>query len=448
MVGREDLNEVQIHRWDGGQAWTEVDSAGALNVVGSLLPWMEADTEMLAYSFDNFAGTRTLRATADGVTWADQTTTQPYPEGLYYSDQIDKVVCQARNYGVSDDMDERDTDGSWPALNPVPFTDTAITLPKFLGTGDGKQFFRTGTGPGFTVSHSTDWGTNKTNIVGTWRADYPSIYEYSGRTWAAGLRTTAGSLDQIREWNSGTSTFDLDGTPQAGVRIEQRLIFYAGYMYVVYRDGNIYARDDAVGPVAVKDYVIGAGPQPMDVSADDVYLYVGTLQGGNPVLLRLLSTLVADPTQAYAPGAGSVINVRCGDKNTDWVWIAGDFGVPMVRLSIDDGATWTTKDPGTWAGVAQPIVVGPDSDDLVLVATDGDDDLHETEDGGLIWTTLNAALPFDIGGMDRLDVNPNEMVFGSDADRNTRYTPNRGVTLHDITNGLLPNVAITEIVVG
>jgi hypothetical protein len=158
--------------------------------------------------------------------------------------------------------------------------------------------------------------------------------------------------------------------------------------------------------------------------------------------------LTADPIEAYAPGAGSAIGVKCGDENESWVWIAGDFGTPLVRLSIDDGVTWTTKDPGTWGGVALPMVIGPWWDDLVLVPTDGDDDMHETEDGGLNWSTLNSGLPFDIGAMDRLDIDLDEIIIGSDAGRDLQFSPSNAAEFWDITDAGMPNVRISDIIVG
>lgn len=193
----------------------------------------------------------------------------------------------------------------------------------------------------------------------------------------------------------------------------------------------------------------GLAPTTMDVSADDYYLYVGILDGSNqPILLRLLSDLSADPDKMYEPGAGTAIGVKCGDEYESVVWIAGDFGTPLVRLSIDDGATWVTKDPGTWAGVALPFVVGPWWDDLFLVPTDGDDDMHETEDGGLNWATLNASLPIDVGGMDRLDINLDEIVIGSDAGRDIYYSPNNAAGFEDISDLGMTDVRITDVVVG
>jgi hypothetical protein len=195
---------------------------------------------------------------------------------------------------------------------------------------------------------------------------------------------------------------------------------------------------------------VNYSPVAMSVSPDDYYVYVGVLDGSsNPVLLQLLADLSADSIKAYDPGAGSAIGVHCADLNEEWVWIAGEFGGAVkVRVSIDDGATWSTRDPGTWNGVALPIVLGPDDDNLVLVPTDGDDDLFETDDGGLNWATLNAALPFDVNGMDRLDLNLDEIMIGSDADRGIRYSPNNGVTLHDLSDVAMANVRVSDLIIG
>lgn len=198
-----------------------------------------------------------------------------------------------------------------------------------------------------------------------------------------------------------------------------------------------------------------------DISDDGVFLYIAVeIPGADPSyrLLRVVLPEFFDPPDSawycaltmFDPGVDSEsIAVVCGDELLQLVWVFGDFGAGVkVRVSIDDGATWTTKDPGSWAGNAYPGVVGPYWDDLMLIATDGDDDMHETEDGGLNWLTLNAGLPFDIGGMDRLDINLDEIVIGSDADKTIQYSPNNAATFEDVTDAGMPNVQITSVIVG
>lgn len=207
------------------------------------------------------------------------------------------------------------------------------------------------------------------------------------------------------------------------------------------------------GPTGSKYAVGGAGGfsnAAMDVDKNDDYLYVAVLDSGNPKLVQQDTALSMVASEKYDPGAGSAINVVCGDEYSEWIWICGDFGgTDKVAVSIDGGDNWIIKDPGTWNGVAQPMLIGPDNDNIVLVATNGDDDMFETEDGGLSWHTLQDNLPFDLGAVDRLDINPDEAIIGADtagADR-VRYTPNEFDTLHDITVGT-PNSPVTSVIVG
>jgi hypothetical protein len=437
-------NLVYCFRWDGSQNWTQVDSA-TWDTVLSANMIIKSSPDRLAYSYKGANGF--VRGTADGVAWnADITVHTIY--SLYHdASQYDDLLVEYYESGGPSTKVYRNTAGSsWPALSG---SDIGVTQ-DFLGTNDTYSFFRNRTGVNW-VTRSTDWGVIRTNIADLDIHDHaPSVFDLTYEVVAL-LSTGGGNQDQVRFWNPIGLTFDLDGTPNASDRVMQEPCYWAGYLYVLVENDGIYVRDDPIGPVAEEDFEVGAwSPTAMSVSPDDYYVYVGLLDGSsNPVLLQLLSDLSADPIKAYDPGAGSAIGVHCADFNEEWVWIAGEFGgTAKVRVSIDDGATWTTKDPGTWSGVALPIVLGPDWDNLVLVPTDGDDDLFETEDGGLNWATLNNSLPFDVAGMDRLDLNLDEIVMGSDADRGIRYSPNNGVTLHDLSDVAMANVKVSDLIIG
>jgi hypothetical protein len=422
---RAPVNIVYCFRWDGGQNWTLVDSASWTAVL-TLNAIIDSSPTRLAYKYETtVAGTDKIRGTSDGVTWVED-----FASGgtnLYYdASQYNALLC--RYYDGANTYVYRNTVGStWVALSGGDIG----AIHDLLGTNSNYSFFQHRTLR--DVYYSTDWGVTLIDTLQNLyiNARVPMVWNMSGYE-TVGLLSAGVGRDQVRFWNDATKTFDLDGTPFVGQDVEWDAVYDNGRLYVQVPGAGIYRRDNPIGPVIAKDFSIGAGssPEAMDVSADDYYLYVGVLDGSNqPVLLRLLADLSADPTKVYEPGAGSAIGVQCGDESEDWVWIAGDFGGGIkVRNSIDDGATWT--------------------DDLVLVPTDGDDDMFETEDGGLNWTTLNTALPFDVGGMDRLDINLDEIVIGSDAGRDIQYSPNNAASFEDISDVSMVDVPVTDVIIG
>jgi hypothetical protein len=348
----------------------------------------------------------------------------------------------------SDPVGTRDTDihsagNNWAALNAG-----ATSAGIFLGTGDGRSFYKATGGAG-VIRWSTDWDVTNNNIAGAWSVpDQPCIWEILSDTWGIGLSTNV-NRDEVRIWNPGTLTFDLDGTPSAGNGVKPRPVLWGGYLYVAVSGVGIFIRDTPIGPVAVVAYSVSQPAQGMDVSADDEYLHVGVLLGGLPILLRLPADLSADPTVVFNPGVGMQIAVQCGRQHDDLVLIYGDFNTDKVELSLDDGATWSVIDPGGWSGLAFPAVLGPDDDDRILIAVDDELTLFETPDAGATWDGLNVAMPFSVGGMDRLGVNPAEIVVGSRNPRPDRvyYSPNSAASFEDVSAGTV-NTETTQILVG
>lgn len=440
IMTRRDVGEnyrASVWRWDGGTTWTKVldpvggtgygpiatfsgDSSNQLNSDSSWMVAFDASTPSI------------MLATADGTSWSLHSLQSGYPVrgyGMKFGLAYGEMLLADENNRVH----EYTGSTTWSALgssDPGAAND-------FAGRGQVYSWFTAGG----TLYRSSDWGDALVAVAGG-----TSHLGWVSR--AAPELTTFYDNNDVYFYNYGTGDYDLDGADPTGWSLSQGNIVMGGYLYVLTTTG-LWMRDD---PILRQDYApsaaSGSAPRSMDVSADDYYLHVGALFGGNPVLLRLLADLSADPIEAYAPGAGTAIGVKCGDENDEWVWIGGDFGTPLVRLSIDDGITWTTKDPGTWGGVALPFVVGSWWDNLFLVPTDTDDDLHETEDGGLNWTTLNAGLPFDVGGMDRLDINLDEIVIGSDAGRDIQYSPNNAAAFEDVSDLGMSNLAITDVIVG
>lgn len=431
-----------IYRYNGvPDNWTLVDDPG-VGVNPNVLAGIRlnyAGTTLLHNC--GVIGTSKVRRSADGTTWFDDTLT-----GLSRTRNRHVAVTASGEFAlVRKTSDNHDymamrSGTSW-TITGVDMTAANYTLYNHVGDFHHALFAIRGSDN--KVLYSEDGGA-------TWTAT--SITHVGGGNifgWGVGGGFTFLTTNsKLYQWNAVANDFtQIDTLPAGKVFLAGGLVLWNGLLYVGAND-DIYVNDSFV--YTTNDLSASIAPVAMDVSADDYYLYVAALTNSSqPLLLRLFADLTTDPAVVYNPAAGDTIGVRCGDLNENWVWIAGDFGTPLVRLSEDDGATWITKDPGTWVGVVTSFVVGPDDDNLVLAVTDGDDDLHETEDGGLNWDTLNAAMPFDVSAMDRLYFNLDEIVFGVDAagaDR-VRYTPNNGTDLEDITAGT-PNFKVNDLIVG
>jgi len=173
----------------------------------------------------------------------------------------------------------------------------------------------------------------------------------------------------------------------------------------------------------------------------------------NPIVVRANLPLVEDHvgTRIFNPGAGDSVNVKCTEYTGERVIVSGYFGDnEQTELSTDGGTILSGIDPGTWAANrAQPISIDPNDDNHILLALDGLDDLVETEDAGT-WTTLDAALPYNVSAMGILDIDPNEIVIArTDAgEALIHHSPNNGATWTDITGALdiTAGIAAVEVV--
>lgn len=432
-----------VYRYNGSpDNWTRVDDPGYDSGVSGFIPFIGASydsSRLLSIpEFVDTPGTVYIRSSPDGTVWTTDTVagvirvSGPRLQPTALGDYILAVV------GGSDYRVYKRNGTTWNATS---------------GNIYGVYDMLTARGSGFSVLHAYRIADNalmySTDDGASWDVAATPTQSGGARIFAmAGYEflTTNGNVYQ---WNRATNDWDLyDAMPASNYA--QGMSVYGGELYLARMTSQFLYVNDA--PLMEVSFTVPVNwsPTAMSVSPDDYYAYVGVLDdSSNPVLLQLLSDLTADPIKAYDPGAGSAIGVQCADLNEEWVWIAGAFGGTIkVRVSIDDGATWSTRDPGSWSGVALPLVVGPDDDNLVLVPTDGDDNLFETEDGGLNWATLNAALPFDVNGMDRLDLNLDEIMMGSDAGRSIRYSPNNGATLHDLSDVAMANVRVSDLIIG
>jgi hypothetical protein len=440
--------QFYVYRYDGTPMnWTLVDGPNQ-DSASSYKPWqIQAHGSDLVAIYGRYDGPNYIRRSPDGTTWSLDNPgiaeTEIYALGGWVHTN-GYMYCRVEE-GSNSYIYRRASAGSWSKVSSLNLSSPLRSHTSQCKGDLWPEIFLELTTTG-EIQYTTDFGDTWVG-TGIITSGQYGIYSQAIGTTPYTFLTENGN---IYEWNRLTRTFDLLDSNPAGADYCYGLAIWGTHLYATVNNQYVYEHDSWI--LSTNDATVG-GPSPtaMDVSPDDYYLHVAVLNGsGNPVLLRLLADLSADPVKVYEPGAGSAIGVRCGDLVEERVWIAGEFGGTLkVRLSLDDGTTWTTKDPGTWSGTALPLVVGPDEDDLVLVPTTGDDDLFQTWDGGLNWDTLNNALPYDIGAMARLYWYLDEILIGTSIAGVSRahYSVNEGATFHDVTAGL-PNVAIKDLVIG
>jgi hypothetical protein len=203
--------------------------------------------------------------------------------------------------------------------------------------------------------------------------------------------------------------------------------------------------------ISSTDFTIGAiAAKPCDVDADGAYIYLGLIASDTtPILVKFATALNADGEIVFEPGAGTDIGVQCGRFDADVVWVAGDFdGTNAVEKSENAGTSFAVKDPGTF-GAVSAFIVGPDSDERVLIFDSADGEISETIDDGVSWSQKKTGLGYDCHALDRLDINVEEVVFGNDsgATHVVDYSVNTGQNLADYTLTLPVTQDVTGVIV-
>lgn len=223
-------------------------------------------------------------------------------------------------------------------------------------------------------------------------------------------------------------------------------------------DGNLYAgTDNSQFWAYAADFAIAPGglpPQQMDVDGDGDALYVCVYDAAaQPILVKVALPLFNHAVGAavFDPGAGTAINVKCGDVGGELA-ISGSFaaapGNEQVEVSEDGGGTWTDIDRDAWGvETAEPLLVDPDdAANRVMVALAGAQDIVETTDGGATaWTVNNPGVGYSPGAAAKLS-DGDEIILGDDAANRIDYSPNRGITLTNITGAFGGNVTALEVV--
>jgi hypothetical protein len=194
---------------------------------------------------------------------------------------------------------------------------------------------------------------------------------------------------------------------------------------------------------------LAAMTKPADIDAAGTFIYVALLSGGTPILTKISTDLDADGTTVFDPGAGDNIGIECGRFSSDTIWVAGNFdGTNVIEKSEDAGSTFTVKDDAT-IGDVRSFVMGPDSDERILIFDETNGDILETNDDGSSWDSINASVTPEVNAIARLGRNVQESVFGNDGgvSDSINYSVNSGDDLEDFQTGVYPNANATKVVV-
>lgn len=192
----------------------------------------------------------------------------------------------------------------------------------------------------------------------------------------------------------------------------------------------------------------------MILHPDGQNFYIGVLNDtGNTRILEQISSLDANATESYDPGAqGTIAEVIAGD-GANFIFGGGDFGGD-IRVLRYDGAAWTQIDEGSaWEGTAHLLHVTSDGLTL-LVATTTDYTLRQlaTPSGGESWSSV-AGMPFEILSGDRFDLFLDTILIGAEelaywySESAIQHSPNAGAQFQDVTKNMTP-AKVTSIIVG
>lgn len=195
----------------------------------------------------------------------------------------------------------------------------------------------------------------------------------------------------------------------------------------------------------------GAGASGIaSTSQDGANIYIAAANNlGTPILIKIASDLATNGTIVLDPGDGDRIGVECGRFDENVVWVAGNFGgTNVVEKSENAGSSFAVKDDAT-IGVIRAFRIGPNDDETIIVFDETNGDILETIDDGATWITINASVSPEINAIARLDVNPEESVFGNvgGATDSIDYSVNSGADLEDFQTGVFPNADVTGVIV-
>lgn len=181
---------------------------------------------------------------------------------------------------------------------------------------------------------------------------------------------------------------------------------------VIYDTDQIAVATSSLIPVG-NSLIIADMPYPCDVDADGTYLYISLLNNTTPILVQLATSLDADGTIVFDPAAGTNIGVKCSKKDSQTLFVAGEFdGTNTVEKSTDAGVSFSIIDDGA-IGAVTGFAVGPNNDDTILIS-DENGDVYQSVDNGANWINQSSSGDIFIS-LDRLKTNPDETIGGTDS---------------------------------
>jgi hypothetical protein len=266
--------------------------------------------------------------------------------------------------------------------------------------------------------------------------------------------TTDGDADGVIEFFingasqasiSNADNFNKFSVDESFIRIRSNVAAFTGTL----KYDEFLLTDVAGTSLCAATLGLAAMTKPADIDAAGTFIYAALLQGGTPIISKISTDLDADGTTVFDPSAGDNIGVECGRFSSDTIWVAGNFdGTNVIEKSEDAGDSFTVKDDAT-IGDIRSFVIGPDSDERILVFDETNGDILETNDDGASWKSINASVTPEINAIARLGENVQESAFGNDggANNSINYSVNSGDDLENFQTGVYPNANATRVIV-
>jgi hypothetical protein len=190
-------------------------------------------------------------------------------------------------------------------------------------------------------------------------------------------------------------------------------------------------------------------------SVDGAYIF-GALEDsdGLPVVLRAERPDEYDTpltwAEAYAPGAGTAVNIIQVPANSDLMIFYGNFGtdVCVILHTISAETNDDISPSSAGAEVINCLAVNPSDSDEMIATIDTSEDLLYTSDGGANWSIINAALGFAATSMAVIwggDQEPHRVFVGGNDTSDTLllFSPNNGTVTASVGGATL--AAVTNI---
>lgn len=189
----------------------------------------------------------------------------------------------------------------------------------------------------------------------------------------------------------------------------------------------------------------------LEASPNGVFIYVALEDDatGNQLIFKIDRPTSTTPNTvtAYEPADGSAGNVApTGDPNR--MIFHGNFGtdIGVIDHVIVAGTNTDISPTSIGAEFIQPLEVDPSDVEHIVAINRNDQDALETEDGGGVWSVLNAALGIAVDAMSTVFLGAyfpfGGFIGGNDGvDENLSYSPNEFSSLRDDASAALKAVS-------